>query len=163
MAYYEPGMYLCRIVGQGFGVSKNDNEMFTLTILPIAQIEGSQRNSISGEYTRTASLWLNSDTNVAGATSRIESFCPEWDGTFKSLHPDDDNFTDLSGKEVELRCYHKEGSDGKVYDNFDFPRQANEDTPVQSDADVATRLDRLYGKTTKKKATKEVAEVEAPF
>jgi len=168
MAHYINGqMYLCRIEDQLFGTTSKGTEFFALVIRPIATIEGEQRHTITGEFSRKVSLWLNSDSNVERSTERLQSLCPEWDGSWSSLDPKTEDGTSLKGVEVELRCSHSQSGD-KVYDNFDFPRTFEADSYV-SDSDVAKKLDRLYGTAKKKKpkpkaeAKAEVSAEEVPF
>jgi hypothetical protein len=168
MAHYINGqMYLCRIEDQLFGTTSKGTEFFALVIRPIATVEGEQRHTITGEFSRKVSLWLNSDSNVERSTERLQSLCPEWDGSWSSLDPKTEDGTSLKGVEVELRCSHSQSGD-KVYDNFDFPRTFEADSYV-SDSDVAKKLDRLYGTAKKKKpkpkaeAKAEVSAEEVPF
>ena len=167
MAHYVNGqMYLCRIEDQYFSTTPKGTEFFGLVIRPIATIEGTQKNTITGEFTRRVSLWLNSDSNVERSTERLQSLCPEWDGSWSSLDPKTEDGTSLKGTEAELRCTHSQSGD-KVYDNFDFPRTIEADSHV-SDSDVAKKLDRLYGTVKKKKKPKAAAKAdvsteEVPF
>ena len=164
MAHYETGMYLCRVEDQYFSETVNGTEFFGLVIRPIAVIEGDQRHTISGEYTRKTSLWLNSEKNVESSADRLAALCPEWDGSWASLDPKTDGGLSLKGMELELRCSHSQSGD-KVYDNFDFPRTFEADN-YSSDSDIAKKLDRLYGTVRKKPATTskvEVSEEEVPF
>ena len=159
MSHYTNGqMYLCRIEGQFFGTTPKGTEFFALVVRPVAEMRGTERVTVEGEFARNVSLWLNSDSNVERSTERLQSLCPEWDGSWASLDPKTEDGTSLKGVEVELRNSHSQSGD-KVYDNFDFPRTAGTDSHV-SDPDVAKKLDRLYG-TVKKKKPKPKAEAKA--
>ena len=168
MSHYINGQkYLCRIEDQFFSTTPKGTEFFALVVRPVAMKQGADRVTVEGEFSRRVSLWLNSDSNVERSTERLQSLCPEWDGSWGSLDPETEGGTSLKGVEVELRNSHSQSGD-KVYDNFDFLRIAGTDSHV-SDPDVAKKLDRLYGTAKKKKpkptaeATAEVSADEVPF
>ena len=151
MAFYEEGLYDCEIRSQVFAQNAKGTEYFGLSIFPTYRLKDGQQIAQDGPYERTVCLWTNSPENVERTIKQLKAL--GWDGVggFQSLCPDAKGHFSVVGTMVELRCVHNEGTDGKVYDHFQFPRLEGGKRSPENDSEIAKRLDRLYKTGTKKK------------
>ena len=144
---YEPGNYLCEIVGQGFGEIPNDNKtpFFFLEVKPLGRINPSNPTGdlfTCEAYLRTANLYLT-DKSVESTLARLRSL--GWNGTsFKDIEPN--GLHSFAGIEIELVCTSRTSGD-KTYDDFNFPFEGN--SSAESDPDVARKMDNMFGKALK--------------
>lgn len=147
-AYYEPGDYLCKIVGQGLGESKEKKTPFVfLTVRPVAQYgmteDGEQEYQVDAQYDRTVNLWLSPKTVERAAQRLVEL---GWQGTdWNDLAPG--GACNLEGTEVRLTCLHENYND-QAREKWDFPFGG----AVQHDPSVGKKLNALFGKSLKKPA-----------
>jgi hypothetical protein len=166
MAFYEEGLYDCEIRSQVFAQNAKGTEYFGLSIFPKDRLKDDQRISQDGPYERTVCLWTNSPENVERTVKQLKDTL-NWDGTggFSGLCPDAKGHCSFVGTMVELRCFHNEGTDGKVYDHFQFPRLSAGSRSPENDSEIAKRLDRLYktGTKTKKDRASDPVNEEVPF
>ena len=167
MAFYEEGLYDCEIRSQVFSQNAKGTEYFGLSIYPTFRLKDGQQISQDGPYERTVCLWTNSPENVERTIKQLTETLG-WDGVggFQSLCPDKKGHFSFAGTMVELRCVHNEGTDGKVYDHFQFPRLEGGKRSPENDSEIAKRLDRLYKtgtKAAKKVRASDPATEEVPF
>lgn len=157
-AYYEPGDYLCKIVGQGLGESKEKKTPFVfLTVQPVAQYamgeEGEQEYPVATQYDRTVQLWLTEKTVERSAERLCEL---GWAGSdWNDLAPG--GVCDLTGNEVRLSCSHESWND-QSREKWDFPFGGS----AHHDPSVGKKLNALFSKALKKPAKSQPARRTAP-
>lgn len=143
MTYYEPGIYDCQIMGQGFDESSQKKT-------PFFWINVSVNADGFESYDREVRMYLT-DGTIERALARLKQL--GWDGSsFKSLEPGGN--CQLAGTIVTLECKHEDG-----YERWDFPAPAGGGSSEHQDG-VARKLDALFGKALgKTKPTETVDEM----
>lgn len=136
--YYQPGDYQCEIVGQFIGESKEKKTPFV----------GLQFMPDGGQYERTLCLYLTEKTKartfdtlrqLGWQTDKISDLCPTTGPRVS-----------LAGATIELRCS-TEVYNGDQREKWGLAIAERE--PVESNPELAKRLDNLFGKEIRKSAT----------
>lgn len=147
--FYEKGLYVCRVVQQGHGTSKNGNPMILLGIEPhylvLHNPDGSEELELTTQrYERTVRLVVATDDQKDYALLKLRH--AGFVGTsFSELN--------LIGADVRCQCDHQPGQGehaDRVYEQWDLqlpPRERQELEPL--DKAAARKLDALFGRRLK--------------
>ena len=135
MAHYQPGMFKCKVVEQGFAESKvKATPYFWIRFVPVATPDG----PCTEQYEREIEMYLTEKT-VDRQIDRLRSM--GWQGNeFKDLEPG--GFT-LKGVTVKLVCRHEQ-VDSAVYERWDFPAPEGSGGREEHNTSVARKLDALF-------------------
>jgi hypothetical protein len=141
---YEPGNYLFKVIGQGFGENKSGSQFFFLEGEPVAlQKDGQEYEVESGK--RTIRLTIT-EKNVSYVIDKLTSI--GWEGgRWGTLNPDEPNHHSFVGQEVQARCKMQPGTGenaGKLFENWDLPFSGES---LENDPNVSRKLDQMFGKS----------------
>jgi hypothetical protein len=139
--FYEEGNYLGQVMSQAMTKAKTGTPQFVLRFKVLTYADGS---SVPRQYERTMYRSIT-DKTMEYVKQDLETL--GFKGTsLRQLDPNQGDFQDLSGIEVELYCKHEEGQDGELREKWMLSRQSSkaiEGDPV--DGGTYRQLDVLFG------------------
>ena len=134
MAHYQQGLYECRVIAQGFDVSKEKKTpCFWLRFVP----ESYDARELTESYEREIRLWLT-DGTIDRVVEQLRNL--GWQGSdFAELEPDGGHsFEDLV---IKVRCTHQQ-EDDKVYENWELPSSFQS---CEHKSGMTRKLNALFG------------------
>ena len=150
--YYEPGLYLCEVIDQGFDESAKGTPFFWLSINVKEKVE-EEGNLPMEAQERTIRLYL-SEAAVDISAGQLRTI--GWTGKWRDL---ENGACDYTGKDLEFACRHELYND-LPHERWEFPRAAQRPEKRKG---VAGKLDaRFPQKTTQKAAEKAKVDTREP-
>jgi hypothetical protein len=155
--FYSPGSYECQVTSFGLGESSNGNPMVTLRVRVAYYIEApGTALPVSQEYERDIRLVVTDKTTEMVLKKLRHA---GWTGDrFEALGS-------IVGTTVRCTCKHEPGIDDKanqLFERWDLTLPPLQKEPLETNSQVAKRLNALFGKALKEGSGPKPAEVEQP-
>jgi len=142
--YFAPGRYRCRIEDQCFCESQQKGTLgFRLTFRISANLD--EPDETVKPYLRNMTLWIT-ERNVKRVLGDLGKLGYNG-GSLEGVHPDNPDFYDFSGQEIELVCTHENGDKGGVFERWGLPAGKTVVQPSLKDKSKLRRFDQILARS----------------
>jgi hypothetical protein len=159
--HYETGPYKAVITSQRFGTTPTESDFFAIEFEPT---EASAANQLPAQiYRRELTLYMT-EKAITYSIEKLRRL--GWNGAkLAELEPNNPNCHSLAGIEIDVVM----ALNDKGYEDWNLAAPGSGQAPKESEQGVASKLDKLFGKTLmasvpagKKAAPKKKAETVPP-
>lgn len=149
--YYEVGRYACKIISQALGEAGTGTPQFSIRFTVQGLVDTSDPTRLipaQQQYERTHYRAITNKTIPYFVEDlKVLGFAGS---SFRQLDPNNEDFHDLAGRDVDMWCSHENGLDGTPREKWGVARKGGGDLDIKPlDSKKVRELDNLFGKHLK--------------